>query len=409
MIVLFRNVTGSGNNLYLDDINFSTTTRSAADAAVEAITTEELICSGTTIHPSVTIKNNSSVVLGSVTVNYKIDETGTLTSTLWTGLLATGASTTVTLPALNTSIGQHQLIVWTSLPNQLPDQKTSNDTARKNFTIFGTVTAPFTESFEGTVFPPAGWGINNPDNSITWQRTRKATTLLQTSDTAAAVMANYGYVFSNAIDELKTPVIQYNNVDSVYLFFDVAAMFNIPFSTFDELEALITTDCGATYQSIYKKQGFALSTVTGNNTTLFTPATIAQYRRDSVNLTSVLPTGSGSFQVIFRNSSNGRNNIYLDNINVKTKILPVALKQQGYLIYPNPTRGSFIVQHYVQPATLTGISVIDLTGRILYKTAYLAGQAPAYTTIDISGFASGMYLVRLNYTNKVITDKILKQ
>jgi hypothetical protein len=409
MIVLFRNVSGAGNNLYLDQVRFTKTTRSAADASIDAISSEDFICSGATIHPSVTIKNNSSVVLGSVTINYKTDDTGTVASTTWAGILATGATATVDLPALTTSPGQHQLIVWTTLPNQLPDEKPANDTARKSFTIFGHVTAPFTEGFETTTFPPEGWGLNNPDNSVTWKRTRKATTLQQATDTTAVVMANYGYAFGNATDELKTPVIHYNNVDSVFLFFDVAAMFDLPFLTVDALEVLITTDCGATYQSVYKKQGRDLGTVTGSGTVAFVPATLAQYRRDSVNLTSLLPAASGQFQAIFRNTSNSRNNIYLDNINVKTRILPAALKKDGYLIYPNPTRNSFIVQHYIQPATLTGISVIDLTGRILYKEAYIAGQAPAYTTINIGSFASGLYLVRLTYTDHVVTEKVLKQ
>lgn len=409
MLVLFRNINGTGNNTYLDDIRFSQTNRSVADASVAAISLETLVCSGSTIHPVVTIKNNSSVSLATATIQYKIDATGNTGSINWTGNLATGATATVSLPAQNSTVGQHQLIAWTTLPNGLPDEKPANDTARAVFTVFGNIDAPFTESFEQTVFPPAGWGINNPDNSNTWLRTRKATTLLQTTDTAATVMTNYSYNPGNIIDDLMTPVIHYNNVDSVFLLFDVAAMYNTSFSTFDALEVLLTTDCSASTQSIYKKEGAALGTVNGNTTTAFTPAAIAQYRRDSINLTTLLPAGSGSFQLIFRNTSNGRNNIYLDNINVKTKVLPVALKEKGYLVYPNPTRGSFIIQHYLQPANLTGIMVIDLSGRVLYRESYLSGQAPAYKTINISHYASGMYLVRLLYTDHTVVERIIKQ
>ena len=44
-------------------------------------------------------------------------------------------------------------------------------------------------------------------------------------------------------------------------------------------------------------------------------------------------------RIIFRNISNHGNNNFMDNINIETVMFPVKLKQQGYIITPNPSDG----------------------------------------------------------------------
>ncbi|WP_164974106.1 M43 family zinc metalloprotease [Filimonas effusa] len=409
MIVLFRNINGAGNNIYLDDIRFTQTALWSSDAQIAAVSAKTFTCSGTTLQAGVAIRNNGHDALRSASIHYKVDTTGTEQVFNWTGNLATGDTALVTLPDITSSIGQHSLIARVSNPNGQTDQNPGNDTARAPFIIFGTVNAPLTEGFETNTFPPTGWGVNNPDNNTTWTRSRKATTLLQTNDIAAAVMPNFGYNPGNVTDELISPVVRYNNVDSVFLLFDVAALYSAITAVSDTLQVLVTTDCGTSYQTVYSKTGVFLATQTGSNATAFLPETSGGYRRDSINLTDIVPAGSGSFQVSFRNISSGRNNIYIDNINIKTKTLPAALKEKGYLLYPNPTRSTVVIQHYLAPATLKGIYITDMAGRILYRESYTTGQAPAYKVVDMTSYASGIYLVRLIYTDNVITEKIIKQ
>lgn len=409
MIIRFRNMSGTGNNLYIDSINVSKVSLTAIDALIQNVYAEDFLCSSFAIHPAATLGNKGRMTLNTATIHYQLDN-NTPATQAWTGNLVTGDTTLVTLPALTTSgAGQHTVTIWVTNPNNGTDGKSSNDTLYKGVSVFGIVNAPLTESFEGA-FPPDSWGVYNPDNKTTWQKVRKATTLAQLTDTAAAVMTNFGYVYTNANDEIRTPVVKYGTVDSLFLLFDVAAAWNSLDGTPDTLQILVTSDCGATYQSVYKKSGAALQTVTGTTSgTAFIPGGTSAYRTDSVNLTAVLPS-SGNFQVVFRSISNGRNNIYIDNINIKTKVVLAALKEKGFLITPNPTiNGSFVIQHYQIPEKLTGVAVYDMSGKLVAAKSYLAGTAPAYLPVNIAHCATGIYIVKLYYTDHSYSTKLLKQ
>ncbi|MFN0033129.1 MAG: M43 family zinc metalloprotease [Flavobacteriales bacterium] len=91
------------------------------------------ICAGN-IQPQVTLANFGSTTLTSVTINYNVDGAG-LSTQSWTGSLVSGAQATITLNAINPAAGAHTLYVWTSNPNGLSDQNTSNDQATGTFTV----------------------------------------------------------------------------------------------------------------------------------------------------------------------------------------------------------------------------------------------------------------------------------
>ncbi|MDR6339056.1 hypothetical protein HNQ91_002107 [Filimonas zeae] len=409
MIIRFRNMSGAGSNLYLDSIDVSKVSLTAIDATIQNVYAEDFLCNAFTIHPAATLSNKGRMALSSASIHYQLDNNAPAVQA-WTGNLVTGDTTLITLPALTASgTGQHTVTVWVTQPNNTADGKPSNDTLYKGISIFGIVNAPLTESFEGT-FVPESWGVYNPDNKTTWQKVRKAATLAQLSDTAAAVMTNFGYIYSNATDELRTPVVKYGTVDSLFLLFDVAAGYSAVAGTPDTLQVLVTSDCGATYQSVYKKTGLELQTVSGTSSGIpFTPSDTGAYRRDSINLTNLLPA-SGNFQVVFRSISNGRNNIYIDNVNIKTKVVLPALKEKGFLITPNPTvNGNFVIQHYQIPEKLTGVCVYDMQGRLVAVKNYLAGTAPAYLPVNIAHCATGIYIVKLYYTDHSYSTKLLKQ
>lgn len=409
MLILFRNIAGYGNNLYIDDINVTKHSQTPNDAAVKFITVPAFTCTGSTVNASAKLMNNGINALTSVTINYTLDK-GTVASINWTGNLAAGDTTTVALPAISTSIGQHNLLVYSSHPNNSTDPVTANDTARQTFAITGTATAPLLESFESNTFPPAGWGIGNPDLSTTWQQVQKANAITSAQDIYAAYINNFNYSGSGNIDELRSPQIQYGTVDSVFLTFDVAAAHTTLPAQYavDTLQVYLTSDCGNTLQLVYQKYGADLQTTTAPaGGAAFVPANSAAYRKDSVNLTGLVPLTNGSFQVVFRSVSNNRNNIYIDSVHVYTKVLPALLKEQGYLIYPNPFTSSFAVQHYHNPTNLRVIQMFDAIGRRVYAAQY-DGNASSYITVYPGNLAHGVYFVNLVYTDHKVTVRVVK-
>ncbi|RFM28014.1 T9SS-dependent choice-of-anchor J family protein [Deminuibacter soli] len=409
MQILFRNIAGWGNNLYIDDIQVTKNSQTQYDIAIKTLSAPPFTCTGTSITPAVTLFNNGTATLTSATLHYAVDN-ATATAVPWQGNLAPNDSIAVSLQGVSGSLGQHTLLVYTTSPNGNADQLTSNDTASQGFAITGLVNAPVYESFESTV-PPAGWGIYNPDNSITWAQTTKTNGNNASQDSHAAYMNNFAYTGSGNIDELRSPTVQYGTVDSVFVVFDVAAAHTPIISVLpgDTLQVFITSDCGNTLQKVYEKYGTTLQTAgsTPAGGAVFVPSQASQYRRDSINLTSIVPLSGGSFQVVFRNVSNGRNNIYIDSVQIYTKSLPAKLKEQGYLIYPNPFQTWFAVQHLKAPTNLQGIEVFDAAGRRIYSSRY-SSNAPSYITVNLGNVPHGMYFVQLVYLDHKVTERVLR-
>ena len=226
-------------------------------------------------------------------------------------------------------------------------------------------------------------------------------------------MNTYNYVTLGARDELYTPNITYAGVDSVLFSFDIAAAtYSYPGSTaipLDTLEILLTTDCGNTFTTIYKKWGEDLQTVGDPNTpqtTEFFPAA-NQWRTENIDLSAYAP--NGPIQLVFRTTSNFENNIYIDNVNVRTKTLPARLKSDGYLILPNPFHNQFAVWHYRTPTNLRFITVYNASGQLVWSRQF-SGNADKYLSIDLSNRPAGIYIVNLGYddSNRNVSQRIMK-
>ena len=406
MIVKFRNTNAFGNNLYIDDVHVTAAcvgcTRDVQVVSVDQPRAAE--CS-TNLTPSATVKNRGVETITGFSIAYSIDG-GAVQTTNVTGVsLAKNDTIHVSLnPSTGLSIGQHHLVVYTINPvsgTGTGDQVTSNDTLTKEFGIAGSIAAPLVEGFESASFPPAGWVKVNPDASITWARVNTGD-----NSSASAFVNNFSYALTGRIDELYSPQVTYSGVDSVTLSFDVAAAALTDGSPTDTLEVLVTKDCGSTFTSVYKKWGTDLQTV-DQPTADFTPVSSSQWRTETIDLTSIVPTGPT--QIVFRNTNNNKNNIYIDNVNLKTRTLPGRLKREGVIILPNPFSDKFTVWHYQTPTKLKFISVFNSIGQLVWSKQYNS-DAQKQELVDLSTRSSGVYIVRLGYTdsNYNVSVKVIK-
>ena len=414
MLVAWRNTNGYGNNIYLDNLNVAV--RYRRDVTPTAIVKPSVIECTQNFTPSVTVTNNGYDIVNSFTANYSVDG-GTPVATNITGLtLASNASATYNLaPITGLSFGQHSISIYTTTlvtNGGTGDQFILNDTIARTFVVQGSNVLPITQGFEGT-FVPTNWAVINPDNGRTWQKAN-----VGYNSNSSAVIRNFLYTnaaTTTRVDDLLAPAATFTGVDSVFLTFDVAAATRqYPGATannLDTLEVLVSKDCGSTFTKVYSKWGQELQTINEPNYNYvdsFTPANNSQWRNERLNITSATGTTSNSIIVVFRNKSNNDNNIYLDNINLSSLTLPAKLKQQGYVIYPSPFSGSFSVQHYLQPSDLKYIDIYDTRGRLVYRRQFINGGANATEKVDISREAAGVYTLKLGYTNKVITERIIK-
>src|SRR6185295_7963624 len=116
------------------------------------------------------------------------------------------------------------------------------------------------------------------------------------------------------------------------------------------------------------------------NTETFIPKIPEEWSSARAYLTPSI--GQGNFQVYFSAKSNKQNNIWIDNISITAKTLPQRLKDQGYLIYPNPFSNSFLVHHWLAPVELQNIQVYNSTGQMVRDNHY-SGNASTEEKIDL--------------------------
>jgi hypothetical protein len=357
-----------------------------------------------TFAPSVTLRNLGALTLTTVNIYASVDG-GTPVKTQWTGSLASRATTNVTLSSVTAATGKHTLKIYVTDPNGAVDGEMSNDTLRSTFEYYPPLTPPFAEGFEGATFPPQGWDIVNPDAYYTWER---VTGVAKTGN-ASVVIRNLDYAQNGQMDYLRLPLVNIADADSAYLTFQVAAAVQTDPATannvWDTLQVLISTDCGNTYFSLYKKWGSTLITRKTATTTPFVPAA-SEWRKDSVNITGYI--NQGNIMLAFLNTTNYENNIYLDDINVYKVVINPNLKAKGILISPNPTGSTLSVQFYPNPVNLKGISIYDMNGaRILERQIGSYNGTNRYD-FDLSRYANGLYTVRVVYSDKTIVQKVLK-
>jgi hypothetical protein len=397
VIAQFRNADAYGNNIYIDNINISPIFK--RDIGVLSVS-PDVACSPD-FTPTATIHNRGTETVTAFNVSYTIGAGAPVTTNVTGVNLAPGATTNVTLTPGTLASGANDIKVYTSSPvtaSGTGDQYLINDTIRRTTYVASSVQAPLVETFEGS-FLPAGWAISNPDNDLTWQKAG-----IGKSSTGSAYLRNFTYFPNGQKDELYTPVIDFTGVDSVKFTFDLAAATrNEPdgIIPMDTLEVLVTRDCGNTFTSVYKKWGSQLQTVdVGSNfaqSTEFIPPGAYLWRTETIDLTSYAP--DGPLQLVFRNTTNNQNKVYVDNVNLTTRVLPARLKAEGFIVLPNPFGEQFNLWFVQAPSDLRYITVFNTAGQLIWKKEF-DGSTSNVINIDLTGQSAGVYILNLGYSDK---------
>lgn len=404
IIISFRNTNRFGNNIFLDNINIAIP--APGDLQLLSIDQPASIICDSLVTPSATVKNIGSEIVAGFNISYQVNNNPIVVTNYNAQNLLPGAQISLPLnPPFTLTPGSYQIKIFISnvlTVSGATDQNQSNDTLTKVFSLTGKVTTPVTEGFETTIFPPANWAVDNPDGSITWERA----TGTAKSGNASMVIRNFDQVTTNTNDKFISPIISgISTYDSLIVSFDLAyalgtAAIN---GDIDTLELQVTKDCGQTFSTVYKKWGAELQTSTSSGR--FTP-TATDWKNIKVYLTPYIKTPS--FQLSFVAKSNKQNNLYIDNINVYGVILPQKLKDQGYLIYPNPFLNTFSIQHFYPPINLLKIILFNSLGQKVWQNYPDPRLSNSLITVDVPNLSPGVYIINLIYKDKVIVEKIVK-
>lgn len=372
------------------------------DVQINTVNTDNAViyCNGS-IQPSVSITNVGHQALTSVRLNVSVNGGAPITTQINLSL-ATLQTTTITSSVVNVPPGQHTVTVYTTLPNGVADQHTNNDTLSSFLSVLSAVNSPATQGFENNL---NGWGVTNSSDLLDYNPERTLTAAK--SGNASVKFGSYVYQLYGRTATLVSPRVALpNHADSVKVaFWRAAAQLNSNNS--DTLEILYSVDCGQSFVSAYKKAGANLNTYGVVKNTNYIPLD-SQWVADTVDLTLPVAGKYSELIVAFRSINGYGNNIYLDDINIYAVQVPDALKEKGLTISPNPTSDIINIRHFPNATGLQGVAVYSGTGQLVYKEEFNGGTGPNHIAVNLWNQASGMYIVRLVYTDRVVTRKFLK-
>ncbi|NRA10830.1 MAG: choice-of-anchor D domain-containing protein, partial [Crocinitomicaceae bacterium] len=266
----------------------------------------ELIGTGNVTPPTASFTYSPAVICAGNTVTYTDASTGA-TGWIWTFPNGT--------PSFATGVGPHVItynVVGGPYNAQLDIVNgfgSDTDLQAGIITVLsatGTV-LPIAEGFVGPAFPPVGWLVVNGGIADTW--VRDAANGNAPTAGNSAVMDNFTNNTSGNEDDLVMIPADFTGLVSAQLQFDVAyARYNATYQ--DQLQVLVSNDCGATYTVVYDKANTVLAT-DPDQTTAYTPGT---WRQETVDLSAYV--GSGKVELMFKNIGGWGQFLYIDNINL---------------------------------------------------------------------------------------------
>lgn len=362
------------------------------------------VCDGN-ITPTVEIANTGSTTITGMQIDYMIDG-GIQTVYNWTGSLASGSSTSVTLPPNSMiSSGNHRIDVMIVMVNGMADDVDLNNTSTGSFRVINPpAILPFTEGFATTTFPPAGWNYIhfNPNNKMS-----RVTAGGFGTSVGSMKMDNYSgnENITGQKDFLMFPVIDFTSASpNTYLLFNVAyAKYSV--SSNDALQVVASTDCGNTWTSVYNKSGTVLSTAPVT-TGAFTPSA-TQWRTDTANLSAF--AGQSEVLLMFTTISNFGNNLYVDDIFVGTVNVGVeeVLSANAVSAYPNPASDNITFAFADNRTDNLKAEIFSADGKLINSLILPASENKMQ--IDLSGYSNGIYAISLSDGKSVANKKFVKQ
>jgi len=186
------------------------------------------------------------------------------------------------------------------------------------------------------------------------------------------------------------------------------------FSISDTLEVSVSTDCGSTFETLFKQGGKELATFDEP----FSPQSLQQlfgYRPESNNWEEVVVdlsdyAGEESVMVRIRYISGQGGNIFLNRVRVSPSYLMSAENEalpENISIYPNPAIERLNID---APSELVNrVLIYDNTGKLVIEENISSNDPDSSSEVDIRHLKKGMYHIAIETDRKVHRKKFLKK
>lgn len=372
---------------------------------------KELHFCSSTINTYCLLRNNGSTTINSVNIQMLVGNSNTIEQ--WSGSLLPNQYAKIPLTINATGSGTQDLKVSIVAINGLgADEDSINNSLNQQIDIANT--APKTSVLCNFDSPTQNWYIKRSGSLFEWYLDEE----VKTSGKASIASFNTPLMFYslNAVESFSLSSVNIGALAKKELNFDLAfnyLKYTPPYISTetnfaDTLEVLISTDCGVTFTSLFKKGGKQLATATepivnplSVQACIFVP-TSEQWRTETIDLSSFANLEKAIIK--FNCISGMGGTINIDNISLGEKALSVAQINEQKLalkIYPNPADQS--IQYNVDGVTT--IQLFDLQGKLVLE------ERPDFnsSSLSLSNIANGVYFIKFISEKGVASQRLIIQ
>jgi PKD repeat protein len=265
------------------------------------------------------------------------------------------------------------------------------------------------QGFEGLLYLPALWQVEDNGGLRTWQLITTASSQGQNSMKVNNFEARNN---GESISLISNP-FSMQNVLSGYMTFDHAYK-KYSGLTADGMKVHISTDCGATWEQLWYKSGPYLATVAGSTTVSeWVPTQASNWKSDTISLDSF--AGEPNVKVRFEVLAGGGQSVYLDNINMTTVLVGAqepANLGWDFTVAPNPFHQDLRIEYTLQRPTVMEFVVTDVSGKVLSHTLTEKQSAGRHSltaaAASLRDLPAGIYFLKGTSSTGSITRKLVK-
>lgn len=371
--------------------------------------------------PSVTLKNNGTVALTSVVINYQLNG-GTAQSFTWTGNLASNGITAVAIPAITAANGANSLLVGTSLPNNVADENPVNDSKTVSFNAVANA-VPVTVTIRTDCYGrEVYWRIVNQSNAVVLSGGNPTVVLPGGTNGATNHSEAYGnaqvIVVESCLPEACYTFEMYDDYGDGLNYasgWNCSAP-NAGFSVVSNNQTLVTNPTNLNFGAMNStnfclgetisspcdnaavmnvstnttasngSNGTATTTVTGG----VSPYTYSYTGPNGFSGTTQSLSGlaPGSYSVTVTDACG---TVVTRPFNIVSSLGLDLVGNAQVFIYPNPSQGNFTLE-FTENIGEYSVAVVDITGRAVYNST----DASMQKKIELTGVAAGKYVVQIN-------------
>lgn len=393
---------------------------SVTDLSVKAATSLPTTYCDNQITPEVKVDNVGGSAASNFDVSYTLNGGTPVTQNVSTTVNA-GGSTTVSFPAITLSNGINNLSyeVTTANNNSLFDLSSGNDLDGQADIVTmpnGTFGTYFYEDMEAYSFQDVQLSnsiIDNRTSSFVTPISNSAVNGLNTPlggfGNSAQSLFFYFYNIpagekgSLVFEKLDLSGTSYNEIVFAHAYRQYDA------NSDDELNVLVSEDCGQTWNTIWSKSGPDLATGSIDNGNFF--ATAADWQWDTIRIPQY--DGTPELMVKFEGVSDFGNNLFLDDIQFKNNTYVGEREYEEALsvsVYPNPAQGQTQIEFPLAGDADVRLELTDVAGKTVLQRNFSDQKQGSFRhKLDLSDLPAGVYSLKVQADGAQHLQKLIVQ